>query len=95
VCPRRGSAWHIEAASGGVKARNEVEVAMFEEEERPRRAPRFTPLPLDGLGVEELRDYIASLGVEIARAEAAIAARERQRGAADAVFRRPGSDPGS
>ena len=60
---------------------------MFEEEERPRRAPRFAPLPLDGLGVQELRDYIASLQAEIARAEAAIAARGQQRSAADALFR--------
>jgi uncharacterized small protein (DUF1192 family) len=63
-----------------------VEIAMFEEEERPKRAPRFMPLPLDGLGVQELREYIASLQAEISRAEAAIAARGQQRNAADAVF---------
>lgn len=60
-----------------------------EEERRPRRPERFTPAALDGWGVEELRDYIAALRAEIARAEAAIAARESQRSAADALFRRP------
>jgi len=63
---------------------------MLEDEERPRQPVRFTPLPLDGLGVEELRAYIAALQAEIARAEAAISAREAQRSAADAFFRRPG-----
>ncbi len=62
---------------------------MMEDEERPRPPARFTPLPLDGLGVEELRAYIAALQAEIARAEAAIAARQAQRSAADAFFRRP------
>ena len=37
--------------------------------------------------MQELRDYIASLQAEIARAEAAIAARGQQRSAADALFR--------
>jgi uncharacterized small protein (DUF1192 family) len=44
---------------------------------------------LDGWSVEELRGYIAALRAEIVRAEAAIAAREAQRGAADAFFRKP------
>jgi uncharacterized small protein (DUF1192 family) len=61
---------------------------MFEEEDRPRRPQRFQPAVLDAWGVEDLRDYIAALQAEIARAEAAIAARERQRGAADALFRK-------
>jgi uncharacterized small protein (DUF1192 family) len=64
---------------------------MQEEEDRPRRpaaGQRFQPAVLDGRGIEELRDYIAALRAEIARAEAAIAAREHQRGAADALFRK-------
>ena len=65
---------------------------MFEEEERPKRASRFVPLPLDALGVEELRGYIASLQAEILRAEAAIAARDRQRSTADALFRQAPPD---
>jgi uncharacterized small protein (DUF1192 family) len=61
---------------------------MFEEE-RPRPAPlRFQPAALDGWGVEELKSYIAALQAEISRAEAAMEARQRHRGAADALFRR-------
>ena len=61
-----------------------------EESARPRPANRFAPPPtLDGWGVQELRDYIAALQLEIARAEAAIASRERHRGAADSLFRKP------
>jgi uncharacterized small protein (DUF1192 family) len=70
---------------------------MFDdEEERLRRQAaalaarqRFQPAALDGWAVAELRDYITALREEIARAESAIAAREAQRGAADALFRKP------
>jgi uncharacterized small protein (DUF1192 family) len=72
---------------GGVKARNGWRIAMFDEEERPKPGHRFMPLPLDRLGVAELREYIAALRAEIARAEAAIGAREGSRSAADSVFR--------
>lgn len=61
---------------------------MFEEEDRPRRPARFQPPPLDGWSAEELADYVAALRAEIARAEAAIAARGTQRSAADALFRK-------
>jgi len=64
---------------------------MIEEEERARRTPqasRFQPALLDGWDVADLREYIARLQAEIGRAEAAIAAREKQRGAADALFRK-------
>jgi uncharacterized small protein (DUF1192 family) len=61
---------------------------VIEEEDRPRRPHRFQPAVFDGWGVEDLRDYVAALQAEIARAETAIAARERQRGAADALFRK-------
>jgi uncharacterized small protein (DUF1192 family) len=66
---------------------------MAEEEERPRRAARFTPMPLDGWDVVDLRDYIEALRAEIARAESAIAARESQRHAAEAFFRPSRPDP--
>lgn len=62
---------------------------MVEDEERARRPASFTPAALDRWDVQDLRDYIAALQAEIARAEAAIAAREAQRNAADAFFRRP------
>jgi uncharacterized small protein (DUF1192 family) len=52
--------------------------------ERPKA--RLTILPLDMLGVDELRDYIAELRTEIARAEAMIGRKQDHRGAAEAVF---------
>jgi uncharacterized small protein (DUF1192 family) len=56
---------------------------------RLRQGPqRFQPAALDDWAVADLRDYIAALKAEIGRAEATIAAREKQRGAADAIFRR-------
>ncbi|MCO6419564.1 DUF1192 domain-containing protein [Siccirubricoccus sp. KC 17139] len=63
-------------------------MAMIEEE-RPKPPQGFTPAALDAWGVEEMRHYIARLRAEIARVEAAIEARQAQRGAADALFRRP------
>lgn len=62
----------------------------MEEDDPPRRSRRVEPLALDPLGVEELRSYIAELRGEIARAEAAIEAKQGYRGAADAFFRKPG-----
>jgi uncharacterized small protein (DUF1192 family) len=62
---------------------------MFEEE-APRPHSTFTPPVLDAWGAAELRAYIETLQAEIARAEAAIKAREAQRNAADAFFRKPG-----
>jgi len=43
-------------------------------------------LPIDGLGVAELQDYVAELRAEVARAEAMIAHKLEHRNAADAVF---------
>ncbi len=66
---------------------------MIEEEGRaPQPSPqerRFVPAALDRWDVVELRTYVAALREEIVRAEAAIAARESHRSAADALFRRP------
>lgn len=65
---------------------------MIEDEDRRATRPgrvRFEPAVMDGWDVEDLRSYISALQAEIARAEAAIASRERQRSAADALFRRP------
>jgi uncharacterized small protein (DUF1192 family) len=56
----------------------------------PRRPDRsLVPAVLDGWDVDDLRHYIASLRAEIARAEAAIAARESHRSAAESFFRKP------
>lgn len=62
---------------------------MFDEEPRPKPAQRFTPAALQDWAETELRAYIADLQAEIARAEAAIAARASQRAAADVFFKRP------
>ena len=47
------------------------------------------PRDLEIMGVEELRDYIAGLRAEIARAEAAIAAKVNVKLGAEALFRKP------
>ena len=60
---------------------------MWDEDEPTPVLRRVNPIPLDPLGVAELRDYIAELQAEIARAEAAIARKEGHRGAAERFFR--------
>ena len=52
------------------------------------RAPRTAPRPLDTLSIAELDSYIPRLEAEIGRAQAAIAAKQGARGAAEAAFRR-------
>ena len=54
----------------------------------PRKA-KPVPKDLSSLGVAELKEYIAGLEAEIARARAAIAAKEAQKNAAEAFFRKP------
>ena len=61
---------------------------MLTEDDEPRPKHRLAPLPLDPLGVAELHAYIAELGAEITRAEAAIARKQSHRNAADNVFKR-------
>lgn len=61
---------------------------MFDEEPRPRPREEFVPAKLDGWSLEALRDYVAALRAEIERAEAAMAARDQQKQAADAFFRK-------
>ena len=63
-------------------------MAPIEEEDRPRRAPRFQPMVFDGWDVAQLREYIGALQTEISRAEAAIGARDAQRAAAEAFFKK-------
>ena len=58
------------------------------DEEEPPKPRRVTPLPLDPLGVEELRDYIAELQAEIGRVEVAIARKHDHRSVADSFFRK-------
>jgi len=61
----------------------------LEEETPPSKRRRLEPLPLDSLGIEKLRHYIAELKAEIARVEADIDRKHTHRSAADAFFRRP------
>ncbi len=60
---------------------------MWDEEELPKPR-RVTSIPLDPLGVAELREYIAELQAEIGRAEAAIEQKHGHRGVADSFFRK-------
>ena len=59
------------------------------DDEEPRPKPRLAQPPLDPLGVEELRAYIAELRAEIGRVEAAIGRKQSHRGVAEAVFGTP------
>jgi uncharacterized small protein (DUF1192 family) len=63
-------------------------MALFEEEERPRPMRGFVPPSFEGWSVSDLEIHIAALKADIARAEAAIAARQAQKGAAEAFFRK-------
>lgn len=54
--------------------------------EPKRKGPQLRDLA--PLGVEELRDYIAQLQAEIARAEAAITAKEKVKLGAEALFKK-------
>lgn len=62
-------------------------MAVSDEDLEPRKKPA-TLRPLDKMSVDELRDYIASMKVEIARVEAEIARKEAHRAAADTFFRK-------
>jgi uncharacterized small protein (DUF1192 family) len=59
-----------------------------DQDELPRRRQVLEKPRFDGWDVSQLRDYIAELRDEIARAEAGIAAREDHRAAAEAFFRK-------
>ncbi len=60
---------------------------MDEEDLLPQRQP-VKPRDLTLLGIAELEEYIAGLESEIARARAEIAAKQRQRSGAEALFKR-------
>lgn len=63
-------------------------MAIVDEEDLvPRNQPKKSR-DLSLLGVAELEDYIAGLESEIARARAEIAARQKQRSGAEALFKR-------
>jgi uncharacterized small protein (DUF1192 family) len=51
-----------------------------------RQPPKLKDLTL--MGIAELEEYIAGLEAEVARARAEIAAKEKQRSGAEALFKR-------
>jgi len=61
---------------------------MIEEEDLlpKRQPPKLKDLTL--LGIAELEEYIAALEAEAARARAEIAAKQKQRSGAEALFKR-------
>ena len=60
---------------------------MDEEDLLPQRQ-KPKPKDLTLLGIAELEEYIAGLDAEIARARAEIAAKQKQRSGAEALFKR-------
>jgi len=63
----------------------------MEDDDLPRPRKRWLePIPLDPLSVEDLREYIAALHAEIARAEAAIAGKQSHRSLAEGFFKKGG-----
>jgi uncharacterized small protein (DUF1192 family) len=61
---------------------------MIEEEDLvPRNQPKKLK-DLTLMGIAELEEYIAALEAEAARARAEIAAKQKQRGGAEALFKR-------
>ncbi len=60
---------------------------MIEEDLEPR-AEQPQPKKLGAMSIEELREYIADLEAEIARAKESIAAKEHTRAAAETFFRK-------
>ncbi|BDG72869.1 DUF1192 domain-containing protein [Roseomonas fluvialis] len=59
-----------------------------DQDDMPRRRQVLEKPRFDGWDVGQLREYIAELQAEIARAEAGIEAREGHRAAAEAFFRK-------
>ena len=63
-------------------------MAVIDEEDLvPRNQPR-KPKDLTLLGIAELEAYIAALDAEISRTRAEIAAKQKQRSGAEALFKR-------
>jgi uncharacterized small protein (DUF1192 family) len=62
---------------------------LNDEESRPKKQVFIDQRLLDPLSVADLNAYIDALRAEIARAEAAIAAKQGARGHADSFFKFP------
>ena len=61
---------------------------MDEEDFLPTPKPKFEPKILDDLSVDELREYIVELQVEIARVKQDISAKESHRQIVDSIFKK-------
>jgi uncharacterized small protein (DUF1192 family) len=76
------------SASRKREAVESPDMAVIDEEDLiPRNQPR-KPKDLTLLGIAELEEYITALEAEITRARAEISAKQRQRGGAEALFKR-------
>lgn len=62
-------------------------MALSEDDLEPKKKPAALR-PLDKMSIDELRDYIQSMTIEIRRVEAEIARKESHRAAADSFFRK-------
>jgi uncharacterized small protein (DUF1192 family) len=61
---------------------------LIEEEDLIAQRQKPKPKDLTLLGIAELEEYIATLEAEIARARTEIAAKQKQRSGAEALFKR-------
>ena len=61
---------------------------MIEEEDLIAQRQKPKPKDLTLLGIAELEDYIATLEAEIGRTRTEIAAKQKQRTGAEALFKR-------
>ena len=61
---------------------------MISDDDLDPKTRRVKARPLDNLSVPELKDYIASLKDEIARAEADLQKKEKYKSAADSLFKK-------
>jgi len=62
---------------------------MIDAEDLEPQRPAIKPLDLQQMSIGELKDYIASLEAEIARAAAMIEQKERHRSGLDGLFKNP------
>jgi uncharacterized small protein (DUF1192 family) len=61
---------------------------MFEDEDLAAQKQPRKPRDLTPLSIAELEDYIAAMEQEILRVREAIAAKRKQRGGAESLFKR-------
>ncbi len=60
-----------------------------DDEALAKKRRRVEKIPLDGLSIGDLRDYIGEMQAEIGRVEAAIGAKHAARGSAESFFKKP------